>query len=369
MKTLWITFILIFLVIIIIAIIIGMYPKFDIDAVYTWVQYDRLLQEDMQANGAQEEQNDLAANYIDNKELLYSLRSLEKNASWIRRIYLVVRDGQRPSWLIDPLPDHFRIIHHSEIIPMRALPTFSSLCIESFLHKIPDLAEHYLYFNDDMILMNAVHPHDFFDRHQRPIETDCYRVKSSVRVTMDSQRRLTTGVKDKPYTFLKMMEVNSGILSAMFPKRSHVKKRYQSQHIPSANRISYQKELDTFLESASWKDNDRTLQDHTIMSRTRINRDIARNSLFKKYWNMYNFGSSSRAYDMIYMELNHLESKKTEIEALASTTFKFLCVQNSIAYSDKNAAIGVKDYEILIRILDARFPMPSLMEKKNIGKS
>ena len=373
-RTLTITIVLLLVVVMIIVIVmlvIHPYPKFDIDAVYTWVQHDRFLQEDMLSYGAEEEHNHLIANYVDNKELLYSLRSLEKNAPWIRRIYLVVRDGQRPSWMIDPLPDKFHIIHHSQIIPARALPTFNSLCIESFLHKIPGLAEHYLYFNDDMILLQPVYPRDFFDRSHRTIETDCYHVKDTPRMKMDAERRLVSNVKDKPYKFLEMMKVNSAILSAVFPKRSRVKKRYQSQHIPNANRITYQEELDTFLESVSWKKDKKTLQEHTILSRTRKNRDVARNSIFKKYWNMYMYGSSCRVHDLIYIELNHLKSKKEEIEALASisTSYRFLCVQNNIAYADKNAVIGARDFEVLHRVLDAKFPTPSFVEKKNLGKS
>jgi len=374
---------LVILFIIVLVIYYSRYPRFDIDAVYTWVQYDRFLQEDMQTHGAEEEHSKLTANYVENKELLYSFRSLEKYAPWIRRIYLVVRDGQRPSWLLDDaqLPEKLRIINHSKILPPHALPTFNSVCIESFLHKIPGLAENYLYFNDDMILLNPVFPRDFFDRFQRPIETDCYPVKlpsSPPPLVMmeDKERRLLrSSIPDKPYEFLTMMRVNSGILSAVFPKRSRSgKTRYQSQHIPSANRVSYQEGLDAFLQTFSWSDvvedgTTPTLYEHTLLSRTRKNRNIARNSLFKKYWNMYTHGSSTRVHDLLYIEVDHLKSKKKNIEEIATTQARFLCVQNSIAYVDKNAVIGVKDFETLHRILDARFPTPSSMEKKNIGKS
>jgi hypothetical protein len=333
----------------------------------------------MQTHGAEEEYSKLTANYVENNELLYSFRSLEKYAPWIRRIYLVVREGQRPSWLLGDaqLPEKLRIIHHSKIIPPHALPTFNSICIESFLHKIPGLAEHYLYFNDDMILLNPIFPRDFFDRSQRPIETNCYPVKlpSSppplVIVENKQQRILQSSIPDKPYQFLTMMRVNSGILSAVFPKRSRSGRiRYQSQHIPSANRVSYQEGLDSFLQTVSWNGTTpTTLYEHTLLSRTRKNRNIARNSLFKKYWNIYTHGSSITVHDLLYIEIDHLKSKKKQIEEIATTRSRFLCVQNSIAYVDKNAVIGIKDFEILRRVLDTRFPIPSSMEKNNIGKS
>jgi hypothetical protein len=42
------------------------------------------------------------------------------------------------------------------------LPTFNSTSIESHLHRIPGLAEHFIYANDDMFLGAPVAPEDFF---------------------------------------------------------------------------------------------------------------------------------------------------------------------------------------------------------------
>ena len=43
-------------------------------------------------------------------------------------------------------------------LPADALPTFSSHAIESRLHHVPDLAEHFLYSNDDMFFGRPVDP-------------------------------------------------------------------------------------------------------------------------------------------------------------------------------------------------------------------
>ena len=52
-------------------------------------------------------------------------------------------------------PDHpkLHIVNHRDFIPEEYLPTFSSHAIELNMHRIPDLAEHFLYFNDDVYLM------------------------------------------------------------------------------------------------------------------------------------------------------------------------------------------------------------------------
>lgn len=48
-------------------------------------------------------------------------------------------------------------------MPKEALPTFNSGSIEMYLQNIPDLAEHFIYANDDMFAMNPLKPTDFFD--------------------------------------------------------------------------------------------------------------------------------------------------------------------------------------------------------------
>ena len=52
---------------------------------------------------------------------------------------------------------------HNEFIPAKFLPTFNSGVIECFLHKIPGLAELFVYANDDFYLFNETRPDDMFD--------------------------------------------------------------------------------------------------------------------------------------------------------------------------------------------------------------
>lgn len=101
--------------------------------------------------------------YVDNEELRYSLRSIERYAPWVRHIFLVT-NGQIPSW-IDMESSRLTIVAHEDIYPdLSHLPTFSSPSIESHLHKIPGLADNFLYFNDDVMLNQPVWPEDFHDR-------------------------------------------------------------------------------------------------------------------------------------------------------------------------------------------------------------
>jgi hypothetical protein len=55
------------------------------------------------------------------------------------------------------------VVSHREIFgDTGRLPTFNSQAIESRLHRIPGLAEHFLYLNDDVFLARPVPPELFF---------------------------------------------------------------------------------------------------------------------------------------------------------------------------------------------------------------
>ena len=98
--------------------------------------------------------------FVSNDELKYSLRSVEKYAPWINKIYIVT-DNQIPKWLNTKHPK-IKIVDHKEIMPASARPNFNSAAIEFTIVNIPGLSEHFLYANDDMMFGDKVEPGDFF---------------------------------------------------------------------------------------------------------------------------------------------------------------------------------------------------------------
>jgi len=109
---------------------------------------------------ADEEDVGSANRYRDSEELRYSLRSLVKNAPWIRRIYIVT-DNQIPYWL-NLENERVSVISHEEIFLNKShLPVFSSPAIEANIHRIPGLSKQFIYFNDDVFLGSKTHPEDF----------------------------------------------------------------------------------------------------------------------------------------------------------------------------------------------------------------
>ncbi|MBO2448473.1 stealth family protein [Actinomadura barringtoniae] len=141
---------------------------FPIDVVYTWVDGDDPAWQDRRdaALGAvnDAERHELAINksrFTSRDELRYSLRGLTMFAPWVRHVYIVT-DDQVPAWL-DVTHPGITVIDHKELFQDRGvLPTFNSHAIESQLHRIDGLSEHFLYFNDDVLLGRPVTPDMFF---------------------------------------------------------------------------------------------------------------------------------------------------------------------------------------------------------------
>ena len=101
-----------------------------------------------------------AGRWIDNSELKYSLRSVEKFAPWINKIYIIT-PGAAPKWLNTKHPK-IKIINQDSIMPADATPSFNSNAIEHCLPNLKELSEHFIYANDDMFFVNYVYPEDFF---------------------------------------------------------------------------------------------------------------------------------------------------------------------------------------------------------------
>ncbi|CAG2123385.1 unnamed protein product, partial [Medioppia subpectinata] len=114
------------------------------------------------ANTTSDTLQDLSdSRFADNQELRYSLRSLEKNANWIRHVFIVT-NGQIPNWLNLENP-RVSVVTHEEIFTNKShLPSFSSPAIESHLHQIPGLSKRFLYLNDDILLGRPIYPEDFY---------------------------------------------------------------------------------------------------------------------------------------------------------------------------------------------------------------
>ena len=103
--------------------------------------------------------------FSDNDEIRFCLRSIHNYAPWVHTIWLVT-DNQVPAAINRRRAerDNIRLVDHREIFRgyEQLLPTFNSLSIETMLWRIEGLADRFLYFNDDVMLVGPVEPTDFF---------------------------------------------------------------------------------------------------------------------------------------------------------------------------------------------------------------
>lgn len=154
-------------------------PKndFDIDVVITWV------------DGSDENHAKKIAQYLENKDSLnlkgfvtrfnqvneieYCIRSIYKFAPYVRTIFIVT-DDQVPDFIKNDSNGFYRnvkIVDHKTIFKGYEdyLPIFNSNSIETMIPRIPGLAEHFIYFNDDMLLINKTKISDFFTEEGHPV--------------------------------------------------------------------------------------------------------------------------------------------------------------------------------------------------------
>ena len=100
-------------------------------------------------------------------EIKFTIDSILKFAPYIENIHIIT-DEQTPEFLekIDN-NDYYKkvsIVDHKVVFKdfEQFLPTFNCRPIETCMHRIPGLAEHFIYFNDDFFLIKHTKPTDFF---------------------------------------------------------------------------------------------------------------------------------------------------------------------------------------------------------------
>lgn len=137
---------------------------FDIDMVFSWVDGSdpefrarRMAQMSQYVVG---EGDDAEARIRQIDELKYALRSVNMFAPWIRRIFIAT-DSTPPPWLAEH-PKITIVRAEDHFSDRSALPTYNSHAVESQLHHIPGLSEHFLYSNDDMFFGRPLKASMFF---------------------------------------------------------------------------------------------------------------------------------------------------------------------------------------------------------------
>lgn len=127
----------------------------DIDVVYTWVNHldpewqtaHRRATSQRSIPSTEHKSVNDPARFTNRDELYYSIQTVLMCAQWVRNIFIVT-NCNKPPWFDDF--ENVYLITHTELFPNSvSLPIFNSRAIETVLHRIPGLSEHFLYLNDD----------------------------------------------------------------------------------------------------------------------------------------------------------------------------------------------------------------------------
>ena len=121
---------------------------FPIDVVYTWAG----------------EKKSLDIRLSNNNELKFSLRSVLKFMPWVNHIYILMNPPKKkPSWLNNNYSKKITVVDHNDTFDNNIyLPTTNSNAIETTIHNVPGLSEHFIYFNDDFFIGRPLSYREFF---------------------------------------------------------------------------------------------------------------------------------------------------------------------------------------------------------------
>ena len=309
----------------------------SIDLVYLWVDGNNpewLAKRAAFLDGKTDNSLTNSRSYLNNDELKYSLRSVERYAPWIRNIF-ILSDNQKPKWL-DISNPKIKIIDQNDILPNKSLPCFNSNVLEHFLYKIPNLSEHFLLSNDDMFLNRTVLPDTFFAADGFPI----------IRLNRKPFRRfrwfLREQILKKPHKLYS---------KALFNAAELVKNKFGVFYngLPHHN-------IDSYLKSDCLRVSEQILK-HEIdlmkMNHVRSSNDIQRViysyvALAEKRGHLQHVSSKNSLHLHIQKERHY--------ERLEKINPTFFCM-NDTEYADDNHRMKLKEW------LNNRFPKKSQFEK------
>lgn len=278
--------------------------RFPVDVVYTWVDgadpgWDaaRRARLEGMTGTALTRASSGRARFISHDELRYSMRSLHLFAPWVRHVH-VVTAGQTPAWLDTDHPK-VSLVDHRDILPPDALPTFNSHAIETALHRVPGLAEHFVYLNDDVLLGRPVRPEAFFS-------------PGGQFASFLAQRPV--GLDDQPDApaYLRAAWNNRALLREAFGVAS----LHTMAHTPHPHRVSVLQELTARFPDAVAA---------TARAPFRSDSDVSMLSSLAQHYGLATGASYAAEGDLAFVDLAHPEADK-QLRRLLGRERDFICL-------------------------------------------
>ena len=292
--------------------------------------------------------------YRDWDILKYWFRGVEKFAPWVHKIYFVTC-GQRPEWLNEK-HKKLVLVNHEDYIPHEYLPTFSANPIELNFHRIKDLSEHFVYFNDDMFITSKVKPGDFF-RNNLPCD-------------MAVEDPISPNKQD---VFMHLLLNNMILLNSQYDRRKVLKQQWKKFYLVKDKKalmmnwsfflwrrhdffgLEYSHLPSSYLKSTYekvWKENEQLLNcvsGNRFRSVEDVNQYIFKNEqLVTGKFSPYNWRKNGKAFHM-----NDGDSSENNIEemcqAIERGTYKMICVNESeVEHFEETKQKVIQAFEVLL---------------------
>jgi hypothetical protein len=310
---------------------------FEIDMVFSWVDgSDHEFRARRAAQMSQHvvgEGDEAEARIRQIDELKYALRSVNMFAPWVRRIFIAT-DSRLPVWLAD----HPKITivraeeHFSDPV---ALPTYNSHAVESRLHHIPELAEHFLYSNDDM----------FFGR---PLKASMFFSPGGVTKFIEAKTRIGLGVNDEARSgFENAARVNRQLIFERFGQV--ITRHLEHTAVPLRKSVLTEMEREFPAEFA-----------RTQASAFRASTDISvTNSFYHYYALMTGRAVQQEKAKVLYVNTTTREGLGLLPELRKKRGYHFFCLNDS-SFPEVSAA---ERAELVTDFLERYFPIPAPWEK------
>lgn len=266
--------------------------------------------------------------YDDLGFLRYIFRGIDDYMPYIRNVFLIVSNiEQVPQWINK---DKVKIVLHKDIIPEEYLPTYNSTTIEMFLHKIPGLAEHFIYSNDDIYIINETSPEDFFNEKGNP------------KISLNQHRR---SPQDNMFNEVCYRSYNDLIPMTWKSASSHPDIYYRPEHGLHPMLKSHCAKVFNFLKNK--------IDKSITVFRTNLN------------YNQYlytNYAYLSGNYQLSTVKFKYMRLENSVLEAsstVAGGNYQVICL-NDTAKTDRDA--WRKNKFLLENSFETKFPNKSKYE-------
>ncbi len=269
--------------------------------------------------------------FRDCENLQYLFRGIEKYASWVNKIFFITW-GHVPAWLNTSNPK-IRVVKHEEFIPKEYLPTFNSNVIELNLHRIKDLSEKFVLFNDDIFILDNI-PRQFFFRKNMPADTyveytqlasfynDTYFfMKANILAIVNKHFKKREVIKNN---FWKMINLKYGKFNF---KTLHCMK-FKKKFCGFWNFHTAQPYLKSTFEKV-WKAEEASL-DNACHNKFRCSTDLGH--YLCRYWQLMEGNFAPKKDETKYF--TYLNDNTDTVNAIIKRKYKIICIND--AYTNIN---------------------------------